>query len=193
MDDPANPVRINEKWIVIIIWTALLTLLYFTTANGAVTGFGGNVRDFYASFFTNGGFPSESLPIKPIMVATSVVALVLSGVLVYQLFDAWSKFISLTNQILIAFVESSMPGERNPILFELLNFRLPKEEEKPEQGNELDVKDDIEDQPEEEVIETAPDQAIGSVIGSVLKAVAISWAIIIVTPGIIILVSLIGR
>lgn len=199
MDDPTNPVRINEKWIVIIIWVALLTLLYFTTANGAVAGFGGNVRNFYISFFASGLFPDETVVINPVAYVTAFVTLGISIILVFALLDAWSKFVRFTNQILIAFVQSSLPGERNPILFELLNFKARKEEKSTEndetEEDEATAEAMAEAAAEEEVevIETDPDDAIGSMLGSVLKAIAACWVIMILTPGIIMFISLISH
>lgn len=181
MNDPA---RINEKWIAIIIWAALLYLLFLTTSNGAVTGFGGNVRNFYASFFASGLFPDRGVAVNTSAVSTAVVTLVMAVVLVYQLFDAWLKFIHLTNALLIAFVQSTLPGDHNPILFELLNFQTSRKTENITENNEDE---------NEEVVETDPEEAIGSLVGGVLKAVAISWVIMILTPGIIILISLIGH
>lgn len=181
MNDPANPVRLNEKWIVIILWISLLGLLYLTTSNGAIVGFGGNVRDFYAAYFSNGMFPGNEITINQVVYVTAAISIAMALVLAILLFDAWTKFISLTNQLLIAFVQSTISGESNPILFELLDFPLIQEENNLSKDIETD----------EEVFDTKPDEAIGSMIGSVLKAIALSWLVIILAPHVIVLVSLI--
>jgi hypothetical protein len=190
MNDPANPVRINEKWIVTIIWVALLTLLYETTFNGAVAGFVGNIRNFYAAYFSNGVLPSDLSP-NPSITFVAFVMLAMSMVLIFVLFDAWSKFVQLTNQMLIAFVQSSLPGERNPILFELLHFKPIEGGQQAEPG--ADAKTEEPSDTEEEAVETNPAEAVGSIIGNLLRSIAICWVVIILTPGIIIFISLIVR
>lgn len=174
MDEPSNPVRLNEKWIAVIVWAVLLALLYLTSTNGALLGFGGNVQAFFTTF-VNLGMPFDQAPEqRGLMVTMGVVSLLMTIGLTYLLASAWMRFVDLTNTLLVAFVKRTEPGASNPIFFEMLHFKEP--EKLPED--------------EAEEIATDPDDANGSMVGSILRSIALSWGIIILSPGVIVVVGL---
>ena len=95
---------LQDKWIAVAIWGALLAALVYTSANATVLAFGGSITSYLRSLASPAEFDNTSGVVVAIGGLAATIAVVI------QLIKAWQKFGDLTHDLIAAYAKSNKSG-----------------------------------------------------------------------------------
>jgi len=172
LNEQPSSKTVQDKWIAVAIWGALLAALVYTSANATVLAFGGSITSYLRSLASPAEFDNTSGVVVAIGGLAATIAVVI------QLIKAWQKFGDLTHDLIAAYAKSNKSEGSNAIFSDMLVFQVPEDE--PRGAEEGDGQE----------TELDPDESESSSVSEVLRPLAYSWAIILIAPPLISVISL---
>lgn len=161
--------KTQEKWITTVIWLAVLGALVYTSgyAVSIVASISGmaNLMKSWADSGLYGVMPRSN---NGITVFAGVIG---TAIAAYHLLNSWTKFATVTNELLVAYARSKKADIQETVFDSLLVF------------------EDLGREDTSEETELNPDDANSTLISDVIKPLGIAWIALLATPA---LVGLLG-
>lgn len=157
-----SPSSSYDKWVPIVLWLALLAGLLYTSVSGTALAMGGSITNLMQSQLSL----EQTGENQRGMTTLEIVNLALMAVLLSQVVNAWLKFVSLTDELIVAYAGASTFEGQKTLFSHLLVFD-------PSLGLEAQEGGDFEE------AELDPEDAHGTLVGDVIRPLAFTWAIII--------------
>jgi len=161
----------HDKWMAVLIWLALLAGLVYTSGSSATLVFGGSMTNLVRTqvSLNQVGMNGDGVTIG------DIAHLVFVAALLSQLVNAWLKFVTLTNELIVANAGTGGSGEMGELFLSFLLFETS-----------IDYEEQGDDEREEKL---DPEDADGTLVGDVVRPLAYAWVIMIGSPAVISMVS----